>query len=127
MLFDICQKMDISKKTMNRRYKHTVDNSYTVPEMAWWKIYPKTKRGNDLIGKKLVLDPERPPEDTSFSGMKNVFVKEVGPKDAKIWQQYKVMMTEQDIATAVQCIEQMKWFTFEKAKGAKFATVEVGK
>lgn len=85
--------------------------------IAWWieTPYPKTSRGKDLVGKQLVLDPERPPEDTSFSGMKMVFVKLVNGKIAPAnWVVYKVMCTELDITTAIACMDSKKTFTFEE-------------
>lgn len=94
---------------------------------AWWRIYPKSTFGKDLVNRRLVLDPERPPEETSFPGMRSVFVKQVNERDSAYWQIWKVMMTESDIATAIQCMEQKKTFTFGMAKGAKYPSVEVWK
>lgn len=61
----------------------------------WYNTYPKRVNGLDLVGKKLGLT-SKPPEDTSFGGMKVVVVKDLASS-----KEYSVMMTERDIGEAV--------------------------
>lgn len=95
---------------------------------AWWlhEKFPKSVASTYLIGESLVLDPETPPEDTTFSGMKAVIVRKVNPKeDPKNWDKYKVLMTERDISTAIEAMLHKKTFTFDREKGDKYAHSEI--
>lgn len=58
--------------------------------------------------------------------MKMVYVKLVNERaQPKNWLVYKVMMTERDITTAIDCMEQKKTFTFAEKEGDKFPHVEL--
>jgi len=86
---------------------------------SWYNTYPKPKISIDLIGLPLVLLDNRPPEDTQFGGMKMLIVQEKDRTD----HIFKVMVTEQNIAAAVDLYVMKGCFTFRRSMDQRYGEV----
>jgi len=89
--------------------------------MSWIEKYPKQKIGNDLIGVRLMISEEKPPQETTFKGMMEIVIFEV--KDTS--KQYNVIATKKDIETMCNAYKLAKPFTYVKEEDEKYAHVEV--
>jgi len=87
--------------------------------MAWYKKRSQKAKADELLGKHLTLLADKPPTDTKFGGMKIVMV-----MDTEDSVTYRIMMTDNDIDAACECVREDLHFTFYKEKDMTYASVK---
>lgn len=85
---------------------------------AWYKTRIQKTQARDLLGRHLTLFADKPPKETTFSGMEICFI-----MDTETSQAFRVMMTTDNIDSACKIVQRGKHFTFVKKQGKKYPEV----